>query len=60
MFTPATRLPCVYRGQNKVLGIRVAVVLCFKTSLYVLNIYRKPLHGVNLYEIVISVTPYIL
>lgn len=60
MCTSATSLPYVYRGQNKVLGTRVVAASCFKTSLYILNIYRKPLHSVNLYEIVIAVAPYII
>jgi len=55
MCISVTSLPCVYRGQNKVLGTTVAVAFCFKTSLYILNIYRKPLHSVNLYKIVIAV-----
>jgi len=60
MCTSATSLPCVYRGQNKVLGTRQAAASCFKTSLYILNVYRKPLHSVDLYEIVIAVVPYVI
>jgi hypothetical protein len=38
----------------------VAAASCFKTSLYILNIYWKPLRSVNLYEMVIAVAPYII